>query len=361
MSVALEAPRGASESDRTSDDGQTFGVLLMTFGSPATLDDVPAYLASVRGGRPAPDEVVREFRRRYEIIGGSPLLSKTLAQATALEAQLNAGAAPGDRFVVRAGMRHAPPLVADALAELVESGARRVAAIIMSPQYSPLIMGGYHRAVDAARERLDDGAGVDLRVAGAWHRHPLFLRAMVRRVREALASLPDDVRDSVPVILTAHSLPKPVVDREPEYLDQIRETVDAIVSGSGLAGERWQFAYQSAGHTPEEWLKPDFKDLLPGLAAAGHRHVLFVPTQFLADHLEILYDIDVAARAEAEVHGVAFHRIESLNDDPTFIAALADVARRELGLVLTAGTMHTADTSGTAATGAGDTREVVPA
>ena len=304
-----------------------FGVLLMTFGSPATLDDVPAYLASVRDGRPAADEVVGEFRRRYEVIGGSPLLRITREQAAAVERRLNEEACAEERYVVGVGMRHAPPLIGDALAELAMAGVRRVAAVIMSPQYSPIIMGGYHRAVDSARERVPD---VKVTVAGAWHRHEGFLDALADRVREALARFPETVRESVPVILTAHSLPKSVVDKEPQYLDQLQETVREIVERVGLAPGRWQFAYQSAGHTPEEWLKPDFKDLLPELAARGHRHVLFVPTQFLADHLEILYDIDVAAREQAEAHGIAFHRIESLNLSPTFIDALADVAREEL-------------------------------
>lgn len=305
-----------------------YGVLLMTFGSPATLDDIPAYMASVRGGRPAAEEVVTEFRRRYGLIGGSPLVRITREQATAVEGRLNETAAAGERYVVGVGMRHAPPLIAEGLAELVERGARRVAAVIMSPQYSPIIMGGYHRAVDAARERV--GAGVEVTVAGAWHAHAGFLEALAGRVREALGRLPEEVRETVPVILTAHSLPKAVVDKEPQYLEQLQETVRAIVERVGLAPGRWQFAYQSAGHTPEEWLKPDFKDLLPGLAAEGHKHVLFVPTQFLADHLEILYDIDVAAREQAEAHGIAFHRTESLNLSPAFIDALADVARDEL-------------------------------
>ncbi|HET7768057.1 MAG TPA: ferrochelatase [Chloroflexota bacterium] len=304
-----------------------YGVLLMTFGSPATLDDLPAYLSSVRGGRPVGEDVLAEFRRRYVIIGGSPLLRITQAQAAAVEGRLNEEACAGERYVVGVGMRHAPPLIADALAGLAAQGVKRVAALTMSPQYSPIIMGGYHRAVDAARDRVP---GVEVSVAGAWHQHDGFLDALAERVREALGRLPEEVRDTAPVILTAHSLPKAVVDREPQYLEQLQETVRAIVERVGLADGRWQFAYQSAGHTPEEWLTPDFKDLLPGLAAQGHKHVLFVPTQFLADHLEILYDIDVAAREQAEAHGIAFHRIESLNVSPTFIDALADVARDEL-------------------------------
>jgi len=307
----------------------TAGVLLMTFGSPATLDDLPAYLASVRGGRPVSDDVLQEFRRRYALIGGSPLLRITRAQATAVEARLNDTSSNGYTYRVAVGMRHAPPLIEDGLAQLVARGAQRVAAIVMSPQYSPIIMGGYHRALDAARAEVAENIVVE--VAGAWHRHPGFLDALANRVHEALLRLPTEVRDTVPVVLTAHSLPKSVVDKEPHYLDQLQETVRAVVARVGLAPGRWQFAYQSAGHTPEEWLTPDFKDLLPGLAAQGHRHVLFVPTQFLADHLEVLYDIDVAAREQAAAHDIRFHRIESLNLSPTFIDALAGVARRTLG------------------------------
>jgi ferrochelatase len=315
-------------------DGETLGVLLMTFGSPATLDDIPAYMASVRGGRPVSDELVAEFRRRYATIGGSPLLRITREQAAAVEARLNASATDGERYLVDAGMRHAPPLIGDTLVGLAERGARRIVAVIMSPQYSPYIMGGYHRAVDGARNRLP--AGTEVTVAGAWHLHPQFLGALAERVQEALDGFPPEVRDTVPVILTSHSLPKAVVDKEPEYLDQIHQTVRAIVQLAGLdrprpdGTVRWQFAYQSAGHTPEEWLTPDMKDLLPGLRAAGHRHVLMVPVQFLADHLEILYDIDVAARQEAKAVGLEFRRIESLNCAPLFVEALASVARDTL-------------------------------
>ncbi len=167
-------------------------------------------------------------------------------------------------------------------------------------------------------------------VAGAWHLEPTFLDALATRVIEALDRFPAEERDRVGVVLTAHSLPKSVVDREPYYIEQLMETVRAVAGRAGIAEGTWSFAYQSAGHTPEEWLKPDLKDILPGLKAAGRRHVLVVPVQFLADHLEILYDIDVAAREEAEAAGLEFHRIEVPNTMPQFIRALASVVHREL-------------------------------
>jgi ferrochelatase len=304
------------------------GVVLMSFGSAATAEDVPAYLASVRGGHPAPKDLVTEFQRRYRVVGGSPLVQITLEQASALEALLNAAAAEGKGYRVLVGMRHAPPWISSALAQLAAEGVTRVIAIILSPQYSPIIMGGYHRAIQESQSVLAPEATA--RVAGAWHLLPSFLEALAQRVREGLDRLPPQERESVPVLMTAHSLPRSVVDREPSYIDQLQETARAVAERAELLPGRWQFAYQSAGHTPEEWLKPDLKDLFPGLRQAGHRRVLVVPIQFLADHLEILYDIDVAARAEAEEMGLAFSRIEMFNAMPAFIRALADVVHREL-------------------------------
>jgi ferrochelatase len=300
----------------------------MSFGSAATPEDVPAYLASVRRGRPAPEDVVAEFQRRYRIIGGSPLLRITREQASALEALLNSEAVSGESFAVEVGMRHAPPLIRDAMGKLAERGAGRVVAVVLSPQYSPIIMGGYDEAVGNAKSTL--GPNPNVRVAGAWHLLPSFLDALAVRVREALRGFRSEQRNAAPVIMSAHSLPRSVADREPGYIDQLKETAIEVASRAGLKRGQWQFAYQSAGHTPQEWLRPDIKELFPALRDAGHDSVLIVPVQFLADHLEVLYDIDVAARAEAEQAGLTLRRTESLNTMPEFIRALADVVRREL-------------------------------
>jgi ferrochelatase len=295
------------------------GILLMTYGSAANADEVPAYLRSVRGGRDAGPELVAEFQRRYRLIGWSPLVRITLEQGAELQRLLDAEHGQG-RYRVEVGMLHSKPTIDEAVARLAVAGVQRLVGIVLSPQWSPVIMGGYRRALDAAAWRLGPDAEVVL--AGPWHRTPAFLDALAEKVIQALARL----EDGVPVLFTAHSLPKAVVDRDPGYLDQIAETIDAVVERTGLDRSRWQFAYQSAGHSPEEWLKPDLKDLLPGLRAEGRSAVLVVPVQFLADHLEILYDIDVAAREEAEEAGLAFFRIELMNTSPAFIRALADVA-----------------------------------
>ena len=301
------------------------GVLLMTYGSPASMDreDVRQYLTRVRGGREPDVELTDEFTRRYRVIGGSPLVEITTAQARALEDRLDGN------VVVRAAMRFSEPTIERALAQLADLGARRVVGIIMSPQYSPLLMGGYERAVAAARASLGGGAP-DVEIAGAWHQEPAFLDALADRIHKALDMFGMEERESVPVLLTAHSLPRRVADQEPAYLDQLVETAAAVAKRARLAPVRWTFCWQSAGHEPGEWMKPDFADLMPVLRAAGHRSVLIAPIQFLADHLEILYDVDVGAREQAEASHLGFARIESLNASSRFIDALVAVVRRHL-------------------------------
>ncbi len=300
-----------------------FGVLLMTYGSPSSLDDLPRYLSSVRGGRAPDPELVAEFTRRYRVIGGSPLIRITAAQAAALEARL------GGKAVVRTGMRFSEPTILDGLRALTDAGVQRAAGIILSPQYSPLIMGGYGRAVEAARAELGEGAP-EVRIAGAWHTQPAFLDVLAGRIRSALEAFPAEERDTAPALLTAHSLPKRVADDEPDYIAQLMLTANEVAARAGLPADRWTFCWQSAGHEPGEWMKPDFVDLMPVLRSAGHRSVLVAPVQFLADHLEILYDVDIGAREQAEAQGMRFARIESLNSDPSLIEAFAAVAAETL-------------------------------
>jgi len=304
------------------------GVILMTYGSPATLDDIPVYIKNVYGGREPSEEVLTEFRRRYALIGGSPLIRITNEQAAALQEELNRESTDGTTYRVHAGMRFSPPFIADIVPEAM-SGADTLVGVIMSPQYSPIIMSGYVRTLENAVEQLHQ-PGLQLKISTDWHLQPYFLQALAERVKEALQRLPADVRDTVPVLLTAHSMPKRVIENEPNYINDLKETAAAIAKLVGLADDRWMFCYQSAGHTPEEWLKPDFADIMPELQAVGKTHVLIAPVQFLADHLEILYDIEIGARQQAEEHGIVFARTESLNTAPLFIKALACVVKDAL-------------------------------
>ena len=299
------------------------GVLLMTYGSPASLEraDIAAYFDRIRGGRDPDPELVDEFTRRYRVIGGSPLVEITQGQAAALATSLG--------WPVEVGMRFSEPSILAGLSALAESGVERVAAIVLSPQYSPLLMSGYSMSIEDARAALGDTAPA-VNVAAAWHEEPAFIAALARRLTDGLNGLPPDERGSVSVLMTAHSLPRRVAEREPDYLAQLRATAEAVAAGAGLSQRQWSFCWQSAGHEPGEWMKRDFADLMPQVAASGGRSVLVVPVQFLADHLEILYDVDVGAREQAEQCGLAFHRIASLNVDPGLIDALGAVARRTL-------------------------------
>jgi ferrochelatase len=300
------------------------GVLLMTYGSPASLEreDIRSYLARVRGGREPDPELVDEFTRRYRVIGGSPLIEITRSQARELERVLG--------WPVEVGMRFSEPSIATSMAALADRGATNVVAIILSPQYSPLLMRGYAAAIDEVRSVMGAAAPA-VEVAGAWHEQPAFIAALAGRVRRALDGFDAHERDLVSVLMTAHSLPRQVADKEPDYLDQLRGTAEAVAAAAGLPADRWTFCWQSAGHEPGEWMKPDFADLMPRIAKTGAPSVLVVPVQFLADHLEILYDVDVGAREQAEASGVRFHRIESLNTDPALIDAFAAVALEVAG------------------------------
>ncbi len=319
-------------SETTTDAPQRVGVLLMTYGSPATLGDLPQYLSNVRGGRkldPQEEtELVAEFRRRYELIGGSPLLHITQEQAAALQDELTRTHPNGPTFRVEAAMRFAPPYIADVAAEVARD-ADTLVGVIMSPQYSPILMRGYVTTLQDALKALgrDD---LKLAISEDWHMQPDFVEAVAEQVRAALDRLPAEVRDRTPVLLSAHSMPLRVVQNEPDYINHLKQTAAEIARRAGLPDDRWYFCYQSAGHTPEEWLKPDFADMMPELRAAGYDHVLIAPVQFLADHLEILYDIEIGAREQAEEHGVVFARTQSLNTAPRFIRALAAVVEETL-------------------------------
>ena len=300
------------------------GVLLLTFGSAVTADQVPAYLRSVRGGREPEAELVAEFERRFRRIGRSPLLDITAAQAAGLEQLLEEGHGPG-AFRVAVGMQHSAPWIADAIDTMVAEGITRILGIVLAPQYSRLILSGYEREVERARARHRD---LEIAVAGAWHTVPGWIEGLSDRVAEALAATPPG--PPVTLVFTAHSLPRDVIERDPGYVDQLHETVDAVVERLHLEQGSWRFGWQSAGHSPADWLKPDLLDILPELAAAGAREVLVAPVQFVADHLETLYDIDIAAQEQAAQHGLRLRRIAMPNASPAMIRGLAEVVDREL-------------------------------
>jgi ferrochelatase len=214
-------------------------------------------------------------------------------------------------------MRFSGPTVRDA-AQTLAGEVDALVGVVLSPQWSDLLMSGYRLALEGAAAE----SGLPWHLVRAWHEEPLFVELVATLIRDAGASI-----DHPAILLTAHSIPRRVHEAEPGYVAQLRATADLVARAAGLAPDEWRFAFQSAGHTQEEWLRPDLVELFPGLAAAGARRVLIVPIQFLADHLEVLYDLDIAARAQAEAAGLEYHRIAMPNDRPALARALANVVR----------------------------------
>ncbi len=302
-------------------------VILMTYGSPQTISEVPEYLKNVYGGKDVPIETVKEFQRRYKLIGGSPLVKITQEQAIALENELNKQKTDHS-FRVVAGMRFSHQFIEEVLIEQAED-VDAIIGIIMSPQYSPIIMSGYVRELESAVEKLARKPLI-FKIATDWHLQAFFLQAMAEKVQQALDTLSPEVKKQTQVLFSAHSMPKKIIENEPNYISDLKETAAEIAKRAGIPKKRWMFCYQSAGHTPEEWLKPDFADIMPELKKKGETHVVIAPVQFLADHLEILYDVGIGAREQAEEQGIQFMRTESLNTSPLFIKALAEVAKKTI-------------------------------
>ncbi len=298
----------------------------MAYGGPNSLDDIEEYLLDIRGGRHTPRELVEEIRERYAAIGGkSPLLEITRAQAAALEKRLNE-LSDGSEYRVYVGMRHWYPYIKEAVAQIVEDGIVRVVALCMAPHYSRMSVGAYFRKVQEAQEDL--GAKLNVTCVESWYDHPLFLQAIAERVRAGLQKFPPEARDDVKVVFTAHSLPAAVVEQGDPYDKQLRETARGVAE---LLGDiDWLFSYQSAGASNAKWLGPRIEDVIVELAEAGHKNILVAPIGFVADHVEVLYDIDIEARHTAGLAGARLERTESMNVTPLFIEALADIVRQHV-------------------------------
>jgi protoporphyrin/coproporphyrin ferrochelatase len=258
----------------------------------------------VRGGRTVSDEAVEELTERYRRIGGrSPLDDVTEAQRAALEQELG--------VPVFVGMKHWRPRISEAVEAALAAGATCIVGLVLAPHYSRLSIGGY-------RERLEEAMAdrAELVLVESWHDDSAFIDALAERVRGT------DAR----VVFTAHSLPERILDDGDPYRDQLLETASLVAERAGV--ERWSFAFQSASATGEPWLGPDVLEELARLRMEGVDSVLVAPVGFVSDHLEILWDLDIEAREKAEELGLGFARTESLNDEPAFVHALAELVRK---------------------------------
>jgi protoporphyrin/coproporphyrin ferrochelatase len=285
-------------------------VVLMAYGSPERLSDVPAYYSDIRGGRPIAPENLADLVERYRRLGiedSSPLNAITEQTRVALEADLG--------LPVFTGMKHWTPRIADAAAAALASGADEIVGLVLAPHYSALSIAGYREQLERALARR-----AELRFVESWHDEPGFVELLADRVCGTEAH----------VVFTAHSLPARILETGDPYKEQLLETSRLVADAAGL-GE-WSFSFQSESPTGEPWLGPDILDHLEALRRQGVEHVLVCPVGFVSDHLEIRWDLDVEAQEKAAELGMELERIEMPNADPQFVRTLAGIVNRALSV-----------------------------
>lgn len=310
-------------------------VLLLAHGTPETVEQIPEYLRNVVSGRPLPQSVIEEIQHRYSLIGKSPLTEITMEQARLAGEDLAAG---GDAVRVYVGMRNWRPYIPDVVKQMRADGIEEAAVICMAPQNSRTSVGLYRRAVEA------EAAGMRIDFTPAWADHPLLADAFAERLRVALNILTKETGSPVPVLFTAHSVPKRTVEApsassiEPRlwpgsgadpYADEARHTAE-LVAARVREIPRWWFAFQSQGASRGEWIGPSVESTLDSIASEGVKALILQPIGFLCDHVEILFDVDRMFRDYAAGVGVRLERPESLNDSPTLARAVADLAGKGL-------------------------------
>ena len=284
----------------------TVAVVLMAYGSPDRLEDVPAYYADIRGGRPIAPERLEELVERYRALGiedSNPLNEITEETRARLERELGAP--------VFTGMRHWTPRIADAAEHALATGADLVVGLVLAPHYSAMSIGAYRRQLEEALAGRAELAFVE-----RWGAEPGFVELLADRIRGTQGH----------VVFTAHSLPARIVEEGDPYEDELLETAALVARRAGI--EMWTFSYQSASPTNEPWLGPDILDELDELAERGVEHVLVCPVGFVSDHLEIRWDIDTVAAERAQELGLGLSRIDLPNADPAFVRVLAGLVRR---------------------------------
>jgi ferrochelatase len=286
-------------------------VILMAYGSPERVADVPAYYSDIRGGRPIAQELLDDLVARYRSLGiedSNPLNAITEATRAALQQELG--------LPVYTGMKHWTPRIADAVDAALAGGAQRLVGLVLAPHYSRLSIAGYRKLLEDALGDRAEVAFVD-----SWHDDQGFISFLADRVRDTEAH----------VVFTAHSLPARILDEGDPYKDQLLETARLVADTAGV--EDWSFSFQSESPTGEPWLGPDILDHLDELSARGIENVLICPVGFVSDHLEIRWDIDTEAQDKARELGLQLERIEMPNDDPRFVRALANIVRGALDSV----------------------------
>jgi ferrochelatase len=294
------------------------GVLIMAYGGPNALAEIPGYLSDIRAGRPTSPEVLTEITHNYQSIGGkSPLLEISQRQVAAVAAQLDSA-----RFRCYLGMRHWAPWIEEVVGQMVDDGITHAISLVLAPHYSEMSIARYQAKI-ADGLRMVHGQ-IEFKHVASYHDAAPYLDALANRVRAGLAAWPESERDKVHVVFSAHSLPTRILKLGDPYDKQLRETAELVAARAGLPPERWSWSYQSAGRSPEPWLGPQIEDHIPTLAEQGVTRVVSVPVGFVSDHVEILYDIDIKAQQAAQASGIRLVRPPALNDDPLFVDTLVE-------------------------------------
>jgi len=291
-------------------------VLLMAYGTPRTPAEIEPYYTDIRRGRAPTPELLAELVGRYDAIGGiSPLAARTEAQRAALQNALDR-LAPG-QYEVALGLKHAEPKIETAVAELAARGTRRIIGLVLAPHYSSYSIGQYMDRTRAAAEPF----GIEVSGIDSWATEPAFVDFLAADMRERLGRMPSNTK----VLFTAHSLPQRIIDAGDPYPQELRSTAELVAERAGLdSWSSWAIAWQSAGRTPEPWLGPDILTVIDELAASENASgVLVSACGFVADHLEVLYDLDIEAKKHANDRGLTFDRTACVNDDPKVMEALA--------------------------------------
>lgn len=292
-------------------------ILLLAHGTPETIEEIPAYLRNVTSGRPLPEEIVKEIQHRYSLIGRSPLTDITMQQAKLIR-ELSG-------LPTYVGMRNWKPYTHETVAQMVKDGVTHAVAICLAPHNSRTSVGLYRRAVVGETGQ----APFTVDFVPEWHDEPLLIEAFVEKFREGYAKACETAGTKVPVIFTAHSVPARTIEAGDPYEAQTRETAELVAAKIPEIGE-WKFCFQSQGQSGGVWIGPTVESAIDEFAAAGHKSVFMQPIGFVCDHVEILYDIDIAFKQYADKKGVTLTRAESLNESRKFASAVVSVARARL-------------------------------
>jgi protoporphyrin/coproporphyrin ferrochelatase len=318
------------DSSRTPALRTPIGVLIMAYGGPNSLDELPGYLADIRSGRPTTPEVLAEITHNYSQIGGkSPLLAISSQQLAGIAARLGS-----DHFRFYLGMRHWAPWIEEVVGEMIADGITHAISVVLAPHYSQLSVAKYQGKIADGLEMYH--GQIEFDHIASYHDAPKLIEALANRVAMGLAEWPATEQDQVHVVFSAHSLPTRILKMGDPYDAQLRETAQLVASRANLTNDRWSWSYQSAGRSPEPWLGPQLEDHLPALAEQGIRNVISIPIGFVSDHVEILFDIDIEAQKIAHELGMRLVRPPALNDDPLYLEALVDLIQARAAAWLSA-------------------------